>query len=189
MASWGLCLLWIFVIGQRVFELFLAKRNARWIKEQGGVEYGKKHYPWLVLIHILFLTSILGEGLLRENQPEPWKWIPLLLFFAVQGLRIWVIQSLGNCWNTRIFVIPGTKPQTKGPYRYLRHPNYVVVILEFVLLPLIMGAYISLVIFSVINLFFLWFVRIPAEEQAWKIYGEVSDKSARKNRFFPLFYK
>ncbi|MBA4603785.1 isoprenylcysteine carboxyl methyltransferase family protein [Thermoactinomyces mirandus] len=189
MASWGLWLLWICVIGQRMIELSVAKRNARWIKGRGGVEYGQNHYPWLVLIHVLFLASILAEGLLRDNQPESWRWIPLLLFFAVQGLRIWVMRSLGNCWNTRIYVIPGTKPQNKGPYRYLRHPNYVVVILEFVLLPLVMGAFVSLFIFSTINLLFLWFVRIPAEEKAWQIYGEEMDEAMKKKRFLPVFYK
>lgn len=189
MASWEFWMLWVFVIGQRLFELSVAKRNVRWIKEQGGVEYGQKHYPWLVLIHILFFVAMLAEGLLWENHPGPWRWIPLVLFFAVQGLRIWVIRSLGGFWNTRIFVIPGAKPLNKGPYRYLRHPNYVVVILEFVLLPLFMGAYVSLILFSAANLLFLWFVRIPAEEQAWQIHGEEMEETVRKKRFLPLFYK
>lgn len=189
MDSWELWLLWVFVIGQRLFELSVAKQNTRWIKEQGGVEYGQKHYPWLVLIHILFFVSIMMEGLLSENQPGPWRWLLLVLFFAVQGLRIWVMRSLGNYWNTRIFVIPGAKPLNKGPYRYLRHPNYAVVILEFALLPLFMGAYVSLIVFSVANLFFLWFVRIPAEEQAWQIHGEEMEETVTKKRFLPLFYK
>lgn len=189
MPVWGSWLLWVFVIAQRLFELRIAKKNARWIKKQGGIEYGEKHYPWLVLIHVGFLLSLLMEGLWARVEPVSWWWIPFLLFLGVQGLRIWVMQSLGKVWNTRIYVIPGRKPQNRGPYRYLRHPNYVVVMLEFILLPLVMGAYGTFISFTLINFLFLYCIRIPMEEEAWQIYGGDPDEMMKKHRFFPLFHK
>ena len=189
MSEWGIWLLWAFVIVQRLYELRIARKNARWIKEQGGIEYGEKHYPWLVLIHGCFFLSLMVEGLWSRSEPVSWWWIPFLLLLGVQGLRLWVMRSLGYVWNTRIYVIPGRKPRTRGPYRYLRHPNYVVVMLEFILLPLILGAYGTLITFTLINFLFLYFIRIPMEEKAWQIYGEEPDEMMKKNRFFPLFHK
>jgi methyltransferase len=189
MPAWGSWLLWVLVIVQRLYELRIAQKNARWIREQGGVEYGGKHYPWLVLIHGCFFLSLLLEGRWGRTEPVAWWWVPFLLFLGVQGLRIWVMRSLGKFWNTRIYVIPGRKPQNRGPYRYVRHPNYVVVLLEFVLLPLCFGAYGTLIVFPLVKFLFLYLIRIPAEEKAWQMYGEDPDEIMKKHRFFPSFQK
>lgn len=154
----------IFVVLQRLVELIIAKKNADYAKSLGGYELGKKQYPWLVLMHGAFLCSLVIETILRRN----YLFFPVPIFFSVfllaQILRIWVLFSLGKMWNTRIVIIPGSAPVTWGPYRYMRHPNYLVVILEIVTLPLAFGAVYTAMIFSIINIILLM-MRIRVEEE------------------------
>jgi methyltransferase len=175
---WGI---WIGVVIQRLIELRLSWRNIKWMKSQGGIEIGREHYPWLVAIHLLFFAGLLIEVLVFGASPPKWWWIPLFLFLVLQRLRFWCIQSLGSYWNTRIFIVPGHKRRVEGPYRFIRHPNYAVVMLEILILPLIFGAYMTAVFVSIINAWFLIHVRIPIEEKALSMQSEDGDieKSGR----------
>ncbi len=131
----------------------------------GAVERGAGHYPVMVGIHALWLVSTLVEGLLRGPE-TPWWWpVPLAAFLLVQPLRYWAILSLGESWNVRVLVVPGRRLVRSGPYRYFTHPNYVVVVVEVLALPLIFGAWVTALVFSVLNAAFL-FVRIREEERA-----------------------
>ncbi len=179
---WGMVFL---VICQRIAELRLASINANWIRKQGGYEVGQKHYPLLVGIHTLFFFSLIFEVQFRNASPPSWWYLPFFLFLVAQGLRIACLRSLGPYWNTRIFVVPGSSPVSRGPYRFLRHPNYVVVITEILSLPLIFGAYGTAVLFSALNLLVLLGIRIPIEEEALgkatSYYQEMGDR----RRLFP----
>ena len=150
------------VVLQRLLELALSRRNERRLLARGALERGREHYPLIVALHVVWLLSTLIEGALRG--PVLWP-IPLALFLLVQPLRYWAIFSLGDCWNTRILVVPGAKPVRRGPYRYLKHPNYVVVAVEILTFPLIFGAWITAIVFSILNAALLY-VRIREENRA-----------------------
>ena len=152
---------------QRLFELRYSRRNEARLRARGAVEWGREHYPAMVAIHVLWLVSTLVEGIMRGPDPPFWWPIPLTLFLLVQPLRYWAISSLGENWNVRILVVPGAKLVRSGPYRLLPHPNYVVVAVEVLTLPLIFGAWTTALVFSVLNAAFLY-VRIRAENRALK---------------------
>jgi methyltransferase len=183
----GWFFLWIAVIGQRLLELRKAKKNALWMKTQGGYEVGKKHYPLIVAIHILFFAGIWIESIWFDAKPPKWWLIPLILFLLAQGLRLWCMKSLGRYWNTRIWVIPGHVPQIHGPYRYLRHPNYLAVILEMFLFPLVFGTYFTAVWITILNIWVLRFLRIPYEEKALLEVMSYEESMGGKKRFLPMF--
>jgi methyltransferase len=150
---------------QRLLELRLSRRHERILRSRGAVERGREHYPLMVGLHVLWLISTLVEGVLRgPGLPAYWP-IPLALFLLVQPLRYWAIFSLGDYWNTRVLVVPGTKLVRRGPYRFLRHPNYVVVAVEIVTFPLIFGAWVTALVFSILNAALLH-VRIKEENRA-----------------------
>jgi methyltransferase len=150
---------------QRLLELVLARRNERRVRACGAVERGQRHYLLIVALHTLWIVSTLVEGFLRGPElPVFWP-VPLALFLLVQPLRYWAIFSLGERWNTKILVLPGEKPIRRGPYRYLGHPNYVVVVVEILTFPLIFGAWITALVFTVLNAVVLS-VRIRAENRA-----------------------
>ncbi|MDQ3360689.1 MAG: hypothetical protein M3534_03340 [Actinomycetota bacterium] len=150
---------------QRLMELRYSRRNERRLREGGAVERGREHYPAMVAVHGLWLASTLAEGLLRGPVPPPWWPVPLVLFLLVQPLRYWAIFSLGENWNVRILVVPGREPVARGPYRLFPHPNYVVVAVEVLTLPLIFGAWTTALVFTALNALFLY-VRIRAENRA-----------------------
>ncbi len=150
---------------QRLFELRYSRRNEARLRARGAVERGREHYPAMVAIHGLWLASTLVEGLLRGPEPPAWWPIPLALFLLVQPLRYWALVSLGENWNVRVLVVPGAKLVRSGPYRLFQHPNYVVVAVEVLTLPLIFGAWTTALVFSVLNAAFLY-VRIRAENRA-----------------------
>jgi methyltransferase len=150
---------------QRLLELRLSRRHERILRARGAVERGREHYPLMVALHVLWLLSTLVEGILRgPGLPAYWP-IPLALFLLVQPLRYWAILSLGEHWNTRVLVVPGTKLVRRGPYRYFRHPNYVVVFMEIATFPLIFGAWVTALIFSILNAALLY-MRIREENRA-----------------------
>lgn len=150
---------------QRLFELVLARRNERRARARGAVERGQRHYVLIVALHTLWLVSTLVEGLLRGPElPAFWP-VPLALFLLVQPLRYWAIFSLGERWNTKILVLPSERPIRRGPYKYLDHPNYVVVVVEILTFPLIFGAWITALVFTVLNAAILS-VRIREENRA-----------------------
>ncbi|HEU5285514.1 MAG TPA: isoprenylcysteine carboxylmethyltransferase family protein [Sphingomicrobium sp.] len=149
-----------FVTLQRLIELRLAERNSKRLLAEGAKEHAAGHYPFLVAIHMAWLAAL-------------WWWAPgrpvdvplLLLFAALQVGRIWVIATLGRRWTTRIIVLPGAPLVRSGPYRYLSHPNYVIVTAEIAVLPLVFGLVEIAVAFSILNLAVLA-VRIPQENKA-----------------------
>jgi methyltransferase len=149
---------------QRLLELWLSRRNEGILRARGAVERGQGHYPLIVAMHAMWLLSTLVEGTLRGPDLSALWPVPLALFLLVQPLRYWAILSLGECWNTRILVVPGAKPVRRGPYRYVRHPNYVVVVVEILSFPLIFGAWIAALVFSVLNAILLS-VRIREENR------------------------
>lgn len=149
-----------FVTLQRLGELWLADRNTRWLKAHGGFEVGARHYPLLVVLHIAWLGVLWGMAWDRPANP------PLLgVFLVLQALRVWVIVSLDGRWTTRIIVLPDAPLVRKGPYRFLSHPNYLVVVGEIAVLPLVFGLPVTALVFSALNAAVL-FVRIRAENRA-----------------------
>ena len=150
---------------QRLLELWYSRRNERRLRARGAVERGGGHNPVIVAVHALWLVSTLVEGLLRGPEPPVWWPLPLAAFLLVQPLRYWAILSLGDNWNTRVLVVPGGKLVRRGPYRYFPHPNYVVVAVEILTFPLIFGAWITAVVFSLLNAALLY-VRIRTENRA-----------------------
>jgi methyltransferase len=178
-------LFFLFVIGERIVELTIAKRNERILKAMGAKEFGIRHYRWIVIMHILFLLSFAAESLSRGAELSPW-W-PLLfgLFIVVQGLRVWTLRSLGRFWNTKILVLPNAEVVAKGPYRWLRHPNYLVVVLEMWLIPVMFQAYWTALIFSITNAVMLS-IRINVEEKALKSLTNYADQFDESPRFLPF---
>jgi methyltransferase len=151
---------------ERVVELLVSRRNAAWSLERGGRETGQGHFPAMVVLHTGLLVGMLVEAWVRRpDVPAALAWSMLALAVASQVLRWWCIGTLGRRWNTRVIVVPGLPPVTGGPYRFLRHPNYVAVVVEGIALPLIHGAWITAVVFTVLNAALLR-VRIRVEEQA-----------------------
>lgn len=151
---------------ERLAELVVSKRNAAWSLQRGGVETGQRHYLVMVVLHTGLLAGMLVEVWWRR--PE---FVPLLGFSMLavavgsQGLRWWCITSLGRRWNTRVIVVPGLPAVTSGPYRWLRHPNYVAVVAEGVALPLVHSAWITALVFTVANVALLA-VRLRVENAA-----------------------
>lgn len=148
----------------RLVELRIAGRNLRGLLSRGGVEIAPGHYPWMVLLHTLFLIACPLEVWLLDRPFVPALGAGMfLLLVLAAGLRWWVVSALAGRWTTRIVVLPGVAPVTGGPYRFLRHPNYLAVILEILALPLIHTAWITALAFSLANALLLR-VRIRAEE-------------------------
>lgn len=154
------------VIAQRLAELRLARRNARLLKSLGGVEIGREHYKYVIYLHVMFFLCLAAEACLRDQALGVWQWCCFVLFLAAQFGRYWCIKSLGMYWNTRILVLPGARPVRKGPYRYLRHPNYWIVGCELFLLPLVFSAYVTALCFPLLHLVFLLRFRLPLEEKS-----------------------
>jgi methyltransferase len=151
----------IFVTLQRISELVIAQINTRALMAGGAVEFGRSHYPVMVLMHASWLAVLWGTvGGAPVN-------LPLLAVFGVlQAMRIWVLATLGRRWTTRI-IVPQNEPViVSGPFRFVRHPNYFVVIAEIAVLPLIFGLVWVAVLFSALNAAMLW-VRIRAENAAY----------------------
>ncbi|RFU61670.1 isoprenylcysteine carboxyl methyltransferase family protein [Bacillus sp. V59.32b] len=157
----------IFICVQRVVELVIARKNESWMKKQGATEFGKSHYPWMVMMHICFLSSLILEVTLMDKSASSYWPIWLTLFLAAQAGRVWVIASLGRYWNTKIIVLPGAEVTENGPYKYFKHPNYLIVAIEIVVISLLFNAYMTGILFSLLNAWMMT-VRIPEEERALK---------------------
>lgn len=152
---------------ERLAELVVSARNARWSFARGGVESGRGHFPAMVALHTGLLVASVAEAWLADRPFLPWLgWPMLVLVLASQGLRWWCIATLGPRWNTRVIVVPGLPLVARGPYRWLRHPNYVAVVVEGVALPLVHSCWVTALAFTVLNAVLLVRFRIPAEERA-----------------------
>ena len=149
-----------FVTLQRLAELALSQRNTKRLLARGAHEVAHGHYPFIVTLHALWLATLwlLGPG-------PPIEIVPLILFGLLQLGRIWVIATLGERWTTRIIILPGAPLVRTGPYRLVNHPNYLIVIGEFAVLPLVFGLTMVAIVFSVLNGLLLW-VRIRDENRA-----------------------
>lgn len=145
---------------QRLAELVIARRNTAALLARGGVEHGAAHYPAMIMLHGSWLTGLWVFG---AGAPVSIPW--LSAYVIVQGLRIWVLATLGRRWTTRIIAVPGEHLVARGPYRWLRHPNYTVVTLEVFMLPMVFGLWIFAIVFSLANAFMLA-TRIKSEEAA-----------------------
>jgi methyltransferase len=155
--------------GERIGELVISTRHARWAFARGGVETGRGHYPAMVALHTGLLLGSLAEAwLLHRPFYAPIGWPALAVALLCQLGRIWIIRSLGNQWNTRIIVVPGMPLSRRGPYRWawLPHPNYLLVAVEGLAIPLIHSAWITAIAFAVLNAVLLIGFRIPAEDRA-----------------------
>ena len=157
--------LFIIVILQRSAELVLAKRNEKILRRKGAVEYDHRGYTVIVIMHIVFLASFLSEYLLLSRKLNTLWFLFLMVFLSAQALRYWAIFSLGTRWNTKVLILPGTELVTRGPYKYMKHPNYLAVAAEIVFLPLIFSCYYTSVIFGALN-FLALRRRIGVEERA-----------------------
>jgi methyltransferase len=152
---------------ERGWELIVSTRNARWAFERGGREFGQSHYPFMVVLHTGFLLACLAEVFFGDRPFLPWLgWPMLVIALGCQVLRYWCITVLGRQWNSRVIVVPGLGRVTRGPYRFLPHPNYLVVIAEGIALPLVHTAWITALAFTVLNAILLFGFRIPTEERA-----------------------
>ncbi|MBC8050690.1 MAG: hypothetical protein H7X92_11185 [Chitinophagales bacterium] len=150
------------VTAERLGELWLARRNTAELMAKGAIEMAPGHYPLIVLLHALWLAGLWALG---WSQPVNLGW--LAVFILLQALRAWVLLTLGRRWTTRIIVNPGERLVARGPYRFVSHPNYLVVIGEIAVLPLCLGLPWYAVIFSILNGLVL-FIRIRAENAALK---------------------
>jgi methyltransferase len=155
-----------FVACQRFAELRLSRANARKALARGAVEHGRGHFPVMAALHAAFLCSCALEVVcLHRPFPGGLGWAALCAFALAQGLRYWAIASLGDRWNVRVIVVPGDALVVRGPYRFLRHPNYLAVAVEIATLPLVHGAFVTAIAFSAMNAALLR-VRIRTEEAA-----------------------
>ncbi|WDT58493.1 isoprenylcysteine carboxyl methyltransferase family protein [Streptomyces sp. G7(2002)] len=159
-------LLVLAVAVERVVELIVARRNAAWTLARTGVEYGRGHYPVMVALHVGLLVCCLLEPVIvyRPFLPVP-GWPMLVLVVLAQSLRWWCITTLGPYWNTRVIVVAGASLVSAGPYRFLRHPNYVAVVVEIAALPLVHSAWMTAAMFSLANAILLT-VRVRCENAA-----------------------
>lgn len=163
--SWYLVLIALVVI-ERLAELVLSKKHAAWAFERGGVEYGRGHYPPMVVLHSALLVGCVVEVLLADRAFSPLLgWSMVIVVIAAQGLRWWCILTLGRLWNTRVIVTQGVPLVKRGPYRWMPHPNYVAVVAEGIALPLVHSAWITAAVFTVLNAWLLS-VRIRTENAA-----------------------
>lgn len=154
-----------FVIIQRLSELYISKQTEKWLLANGAVEYGKKHYPFMVAMHTLFIIAIIGEFVVRG--PMVMDYFFAGCYIALIVFKYWIISTLGHYWNTRIYRIPGSQPVMGGPYKFVRHPNYIGVIGEIVVIPLVFHLWYTAAIFTVLNAIMLT-VRIREENNAWR---------------------
>jgi len=151
---------------ERVVELVVSARNIKAATAQGGVERGFGHYPVMVALHTGLLVGALVEVVIADRPFLPWLgWPMVALVLAAQGLRWWCITTLGPRWNTRVVVLPGAPLVRGGPYRRMRHPNYLAVVVEGVALPMVHSAWLTALVFTTANALLLR-TRIRCEEAA-----------------------
>lgn len=147
------------VVLQRLLELVLARRNTFRLMARGAVEQGAAHYPLIVALHAIWLVTLFA---LAWNAPVRWFW--LAAYIVLQFFRVWILASLGDRWTTRIIVLDEA-PVRRGPYRFIDHPNYVLVAAEFIVVSMVVGEPLIALVFSLLNAAVLW-VRIAAENTA-----------------------
>ncbi len=160
----------VFATGlERLWELRISRRNAALAFERGGKEFGFSHFPWMVVLHTGLLFAAVAEVWIFDRPFLPvWGWVFLALAVLCQVGRYWVISALGHQWNTRVIVVPGATRVRRGPYRFtwLSHPNYWIVAIEGIALPMIHSAWVTAIAFTILNAILLLGFRIPTENKA-----------------------
>lgn len=155
-----------FIILLRMGELILSLRNEIWLLKNGAVEYGKRHYPYIVVLHILFIASLIAEY--STKQTATFSLFFLELYFLLLVFKTWVIISLGKYWNTKIYHISGFPLIKKGLYKYIKHPNYLIVIAEIAIIPMVFQLYYTSLVFTLLNAIVLS-VRVKVENRILNI--------------------
>jgi methyltransferase len=150
---------------QRLGELALSRHNTKRLKARGAIEAGPNHYPLVVSVHAAWLIALWVWG-----RDQDVNLAALSAFIMLQGLRLWILATLGPRWTTRIIVLPGEPLIASGPYRYFSHPNYAVVVGEIALLPLALHLPLVALIFTALNAVVL-VIRIRAEAHALSAIG------------------
>jgi methyltransferase len=150
---------------ERGAELVISARHSRALLARGGREFGQSHFPWLVVMHTLFPLALVAEVLLLHVRPGPLWPFWCAVWLGAQFLRGASMLALGGRWSTRVIVIPGEAPVTRGVYRWMRHPNYLAVVAELLATPLLLGAWRTAIVFSLANALALS-VRIRCEDHA-----------------------
>jgi methyltransferase len=166
-------LIYLVVVGvQRAAELALSRRHARALAARGGREFGRALFAVFVALLGCYPLALAAEVLILRATPPAHATAWLALWLAAQGLRVWAMRSLGEFWNVRVWVLPHMRPVARGPYRWLRHPNYLAVAVEFVAAPMMFGAWRTALAFSALNALAMG-VRIPVENRAlaWAMRG------------------
>jgi methyltransferase len=153
-----------FFIAQRISELLVAKKNEKWLRANGAVEYGQKHYPYIVTLHALFIAALIVEFIFRPDSKFDPSFLSLYILLVLA--KILVIASLGRYWNTKILRIPNIAPVRKGLYKYFRHPNYFIVVCEFIIVPFVFHLFYTAFIFTILNGIILS-IRIREEDRVW----------------------
>lgn len=163
------------IVVERQVELAIARRNTRRALAAGAVEAGADHYPWMVALHTAFLASCAAEVLVIGRPFRPLLAAAMLaLLLLAAATRFWVIRTLGERWTTRIICFPGRPVVRRGPYRFLRHPNYAAVVVEIFALPMVHGAWLTAGLFSLANLALLA-RRIRVEEEALRLHSSFDE--------------
>jgi methyltransferase len=152
-----------FLIILRLGEMILSKRNEKWLIQHGAVECGKKHYPFLIAMHVLFIAALIVEYYFSGH--SHFYAVLLVIFLALTLLKIWIVSLLGKFWTTRIYRIPGAPLIKRGIYKFIKHPNYIIVIIEIAVIPVIFNLYYTAIVFSILNALMLS-VRIREENKA-----------------------
>ena len=142
----------LFVLAQRAIELLVSRRNTIKLLADGGIEHGAGHYPVIVCLHAAWIACLF----LIDPADPTGNTALISVFFALQFGRMWVIISLGHRWTTRVITIPDMPLVRRGPYRWIKHPNYLIVMLEILILPLAFGAWQLAIIFSLLNAVILY---------------------------------
>jgi methyltransferase len=159
-----------FLVAQRLAELALAQWNTLRLRTAGAVEFGTAHYPLLVALHVAWLLALWVAG--HDKAVDPF-W--LIGFVLLQAGRLWVIASLGRRWTTRVIVLPGRAPLARGPYRFIKHPNYLIVALEIAVVPLALGLPRLALAFSLANAAVLtWRIRVENRALIWAAEAETA---------------
>jgi methyltransferase len=158
--TWAAIAILAFVTLQRLAELRLSDRNTRALMARGAIEHAPEHYPFIVALHMTWLAALWWWA-----PGRPIDILPLILFGLLQLGRLWVLRTLGLRWTTRIITVPGETLIDSGPFRFVNHPNYIIVIGEIALLPMVFGLWRIAVIFSLLNAVILT-IRIRAENRA-----------------------
>lgn len=175
-----LFVLLLLLIGlQRLGEMWLSRRNELRLRARGGVEKGRQQIPWMIAMHALFPFTMVIEVYLLERPFITGLAVAMVfLLLLAQGLRLWAVATLGDRWTVSIMVVPGEPRKRGGPYRHLRHPNYLAVAIEMAALPLVHTAWLTAAVFSILNCAFLrW--RIREEEKALRRHGDDLESPAQ----------